>query len=107
MCSSNQHPARARGVLSSPALILAIASLLTVGSCTSTSQKSSELQPQPISASPSPGSAPLAVLGTPTPSPGAQMAPPKKDEVAGAIARVFVKTVSFDESSGTAFVAGD
>jgi hypothetical protein len=35
------------------------------------------------------------------------MAAPKKDEVAGAIARVFVKTVSFDETSGTAFVAGD
>jgi len=110
MASFNQHHARVRGVLSSAPLVVAIASLLSVVSCSaSNSQQSSELQPQPISASPSPESSsmPLAGLATPDAAMDKQKAPPQKDEVAGAITRVFVKTVSFEESSGTPFVAGD
>jgi len=71
--------------------------------------KSAEPEPRAITSSSSPTPS-LVALGraTPTPAgPSESSRPPKADEVIDALARVFNKSVSLDETRAPSFVVGD
>src|SRR6185369_6084964 len=71
--------------------------------------KSAEPEVRAITSSSSPTPS-LVALGqaTPTPAePSESPRPPKADEVAGALSRVFNKAVSLDETRAPSFVVGD
>ena len=68
-------------------------------------QKTSELQPTPITSySPAPA---FPALAEGTPGPAKDNAPPNADEVADAVARVFDNSVKLDQTRAPAFLVGD
>jgi len=88
-------------------LTLALISLAGViaGSKSADQHRTSELQPTPItSASPAP---PLPALAQATPGERRDDAPPKPEEVADAVARVFANSVKPDQSHAPPFLVGD
>lgn len=70
--------------------------------------KSTEPEPRAITSSNSPTPSLLMTRATPTPAaPGESTLPPKADEVVDALARVFDKALTLDQSHAPSFVAGD
>ncbi len=77
--------------------------MLTACSNSPDPAKTQELQPHPISTP----SLPAIARGTPTPAQVKETAAPKTDEVVGAVARVFNKAATVDESYTPSVLVGD
>src|SRR5437660_2225604 len=109
ICGALQNHA-GRHRVSSMRILFTALSLISLGvmiACSKSSeqQKTSELQPTPITSySPAPS---FPALAQSSPGQPNENAPPKTDEVADAVARVFDNSIKLDQTQGTAFLVGD
>jgi hypothetical protein len=100
----------ARWISGLPIVFVLVFFLLWALACSKSpdASKSSEPQPNPIRGSDSPPMLPVIAKGTPTSAEMKQNPPPPKtEEVLEAMARVFDKAASLDESHAPSFVVGD